>query len=87
MMPDRYHQDVRTTLTLDDDVWKRLQAEARRTGQPFREVVNAHLRDSLARRRSYAAAPPFRVIPVDLGGPAAGRSYDDIAGLLDAVEG
>jgi hypothetical protein len=78
---------VRTTLTLDDDVAARLQAEARRRGLPFKTLVNEHLRAALAQRRTRPTVPPFAVATVDLGGPVAGRSYDDIAALLDDTEG
>ena len=37
----------RTTLTLDDDVADRLASETRRTGKPYRTVVNAVLRRGL----------------------------------------
>jgi hypothetical protein len=78
---------MRTTLTLDDDVAARLKAEARRTGMPFKTVVNEYLRAALARRRELKALPPFLLSPQDLGGPLPGRSYDDIGGLLDEIEG
>jgi hypothetical protein len=78
---------VRTTLTLDDDVAARLQAESRRRGLPFKTLVNEHLRAALAQRQTRQTAPPFTIAAVDLGGPVAGRSYDDIAALLDDAEG
>jgi hypothetical protein len=78
---------VRTTLTLDDDVAARLKAEARRSGRPFKAVVNEHLRAALAQRRAAKALPPFRVEPRQMGGPGPGLSYDDVGGLLDEVEG
>jgi Ribbon-helix-helix protein, copG family len=78
---------MRTTLTLDDDVAARLQAEARRTGRPFKAVVNQYLRAGLARRRAVQAAPSFRVEPVHLGAPIPGRSYDRVSALLEEVEG
>ena len=78
---------MRTTLTLDQDVAARLQAEVRRTGKPFKVVVNEHLRTALAQRRNVNAAQPFSVVAVNLGGPMPGRSYDDIGALLEAVEG
>jgi hypothetical protein len=78
---------VRTTLTLEDDVAARVQAEARRRGLPFKSVVNELLRAGLAQQRKADAVPPFRVQPLDLGGPLAGSSYDDIAALLDDAEG
>lgn len=78
---------MRTTLTLDDDVAARLQAEARRSGRPFRTVVNEHLRAALAQRRAIKALPPFRVEPRSMGGPLPGLSYDNVGALLDEAEG
>lgn len=78
---------MRTTLTLDDDVAARLQTESRRTGKPFKAIVNEHLRTALAQRRSLKATQPFQVRAEDLGGPLPGRSYDDIGALLDGIEG
>jgi len=78
---------VRTTLTLDDDVAARLQAEARRSGRPFKVVVNEYLRQALAQRRPRVAAPVFRVRSHDLGGPQPGRTYDNIGELLESLEG
>jgi Ribbon-helix-helix protein, copG family len=78
---------MRTTLTLDDDVAARLRAEARRSGRPFRIVVNEHLRAALAQRKTLHALAPFRVEPRNLGGPMPGLSYDNIGALLDEVEG
>lgn len=39
--------DMRTTLTLDDDLAMALQDKARTTGRPFKEVVNAWLREGI----------------------------------------
>jgi hypothetical protein len=78
---------MRTTLTLDDDVAARLQAEARRSGRPFKTVVNEHLRAALAQRKAVRAVPPFRVEPRSMGGPLPGLSYDNVGALLDEIEG
>jgi hypothetical protein len=78
---------MRTTLTLDEDIAVRLQAEARRTGRPFKVVINEYLRAGLAQRRAAKAATPFRVSPVRMGAPIPGRSYDDISALLEETEG
>jgi hypothetical protein len=78
---------MRTTLTLDEDIAQRLQAESRRTGRSFKEVVNEHLRMSLAQSRALKSMGPFRVTAADLGGPANSGSYDDIAALLEESEG
>jgi hypothetical protein len=77
---------VRTTLTLDDDLAARLKAEARRSGRPFKSVVNEYLRAGLAQRRTAKVLPPFRIEPRNMGGPMPGVSFDDIGGLMEAVE-
>jgi hypothetical protein len=77
---------VRTTLTLDDDVTAKLKAEARRSGRPFREVVNQALRRGLAASRR-ASRAPFKVVARDLGKLQPGLSLDNVAELLDQVEG
>jgi hypothetical protein len=74
---------MRTTLTLDDDVAAKLKAEARKTGRPFREVVNDSLRRGLMTRRQAQAAGPFKIQPRDLGGLRTGISLYCIARLLD----
>ncbi|CAN5825126.1 ribbon-helix-helix domain-containing protein [soil metagenome] len=86
MMPAAYHQDVRTTLTLDDDVAAKLRAAARRSGRPFREVVNDTLRRGLMTDRP-GKRSPFRVRTRSLGGLRPGLSLDNISDLLDQVEG
>jgi hypothetical protein len=78
---------MRTTLTLDDDVAAKLKAEARKSGRPFRQVVNDSLRRGLLVKRDAQAAGPFKIEPRDLGGLRPGISLDCIARLLDEVEG
>lgn len=75
----------RTTLTLDDDVAASLQLEARRTGRPYRAVVNDALRLGLERRAT-VEREPFRVEARDLG-LRPDIDLDDIEGLLDGIEG
>ena len=77
---------MHTTLTLDDDVAAKLKAEARRIGRPFREIVNEALRDRLASRRT-TRQQPFRVTARDLGDLKPGLSLDNIAELIEQVEG
>jgi hypothetical protein len=79
---------VRTTLTLDEDVASRLKAEVRRSGKPFKEVVNDCLRLALSnRRRDRSPEPPFEIRPRDLGALRPGLSLDNIGNLLEAAEG
>jgi hypothetical protein len=77
---------VRTTLTLDDDVAAKLRSEARRTGRPFKELVNEHLRRSLSTPAKAATEKPFRIKARDLG-LQPGLSYDNIGQLLEQLEG
>ncbi|HXG87333.1 MAG TPA: hypothetical protein VNJ02_03275 [Vicinamibacterales bacterium] len=77
---------LRTTLTLDDDVAAKLQAAARRSGRAFREVLNDTLRRGLMTDRP-GKRTPFRVQTRSLGGKRAGLHLDNIAELLEQVEG
>jgi hypothetical protein len=57
------HHDVcmRTTLTLDDDVARRLKDLARRQRQPFKEVVNNALRRGLSAQDAAEQCEPYQV--------------------------
>jgi hypothetical protein len=76
---------VRTTLTIDEDVAAKLAAEARRSGRPFRAVVNEALRSGLELAAPRGLAP-FTVEATDLG-VRPGIDLDDIWGLIERVEG
>jgi hypothetical protein len=74
----------RTTLTLDDDVTAKLAAEAKRTGRPYRAVVNEALRRGLETPRP--VLEPYRVRSRPMG-LVPGVELDDIEGLLDRLDG
>jgi hypothetical protein len=78
---------MRTTLTLDDDVAAKLKAESRRTGRPFREVVNETLSRGLVSRRATARQRAFTITARDLGDLRPGLSLDNVAELIEQVEG
>lgn len=78
---------MRTTVTLDEDVAAKLRAEARRTGKPFKTVLNECLRVAFAAGRGRPRSVSFRIEPRDLGVLRPGLSLDNIAELLDLVEG
>jgi hypothetical protein len=78
---------MRTTLTLDEDVAAKLKAESRRAGRPFRDIVNDTLRRGLASRRATVKRRAFRIAARDLGDLRPGLSLDDVAGLIEQVEG
>jgi len=75
---------VRTTLTLDDDVAAKLKAAVRRSGKPFRDVVNETLRRGLTVPR--AARAPFRIQPRSLGVRPGIQIYN-VGDLLEQIEG
>jgi hypothetical protein len=76
---------VRTTLTLDDDVAAKLRAEARKSGESFKQIVNRVLRTGLNVRARAAATPPFNVKARALG--SAGFNYDRVWELIEQAEG
>lgn len=78
---------MRTTLTLDDDVAAKLKAESRRAGRPLRDIVNETLRRGLASRRETTQPHPFQVRARDLGNLKPGLSLDNVAELIEQLEG
>lgn len=76
----------RTTLTLEDDVVARLRDASRRTGRPLKVVVNDAIRAGLSSRMLSEPRPPFRIEARPMG-LRPGIDLDDIAGLLERLEG
>jgi len=76
----------RTTVTLDDDVAAKLDAEARRLGTPFRDVLNEALRRGLNPPQKARTQKKFRI-----RGPFAQSrqsiSFDNIQEVLDQIDG
>jgi len=77
---------VRTTLTLDEDIVAKLRSETRKTGKPFKQVVNETLREGFLARRKNEDLPPFRVKARPLG-LRPGLNYDKISELIEEAEG
>jgi hypothetical protein len=75
---------VRTTLTLDDDVAALLKKEMRKSGEPFKQVVNRFLRVGLTTKP--VTRKPFKIKPWTLE-PPQGLSFDNVHELLDALDG
>ncbi len=87
MMSNGYHQCMRTTLTLDDDVAAKLKAEIRRSGRSLKDVVNEYLRLGLYAKKTQRPRRPFRVEARDLGALRPGLSLDNVGDLLEQLEG
>ena len=75
---------VRTTVTLDEDVFERVQHESRARGSSFRETLNDLIRQGLLPVAGVRRT--LRIEPVRMG-RKPGLNHDDIAGLLDYSEG
>lgn len=77
------HHDVRTTLTLEEDIAKDLRREMRRTGNSsWKDAVNHFLRLGLQAARK-EQRKPFVVRPLALGLP----DFVKIEELLELLEG
>ena len=73
---------MRTTLTIDDDVAALLKQEMRKSGEPFKQVVNRAIRLGLTEPKQ-RAGKPFKVKPINLGLP----HYNKVEELLEFLEG
>lgn len=73
---------MRTTLTIDDDVAALLKREVRKSGEPFKQVVNRAIRLGLT-APVQPNRKPFKVTPINLGLP----HYDKVEELLEVLEG
>lgn len=78
---------MRTTLTIDDDLFDRIRQEAVRTRRRFRDVLNERLRLGFSAGRSAARdTPKFKVEPFATKGFAPGVDEKKLNQLLDLLE-
>ena len=78
---------MRTTLTLDEDVAERVRREQRRTGRPFKAVVNEAIRVGLGLKDKGAVRlPPYRVTPHRCGAFLPGIDPLRLNQLYDEIE-
>lgn len=79
---------IRTTLTIDEDVWYRVQQESKATGESVRKTVNTMLRNALLGSELKGKRPKFEVVPFETGlGFRAGLNLDKTSQLLEDLEG
>ena len=76
---------MRTTLTLDPDVARRLESEMRRSGEGMKAVVNRALRVGLGMTDKPVEPPAFQVKPHDFG-VRPGVDLDRMNQLVDELE-
>lgn len=77
---------MRTTLTLDGDVAAKAREAVRKTGLPFKVIVNNALRVGIDAVLAPRQGTPFQTIGRPMG-LRPGLNYDNISELLDLGEG
>lgn len=76
---------MRTTLTLDPEVARRLASEVKRTGKSLKSVVNAALKVGLGLSAKTGRAPRFEVHPHAFG-VRPGFDLDRANQLVDELD-
>jgi len=77
---------IRTTVTLDEDVFERLKRASRAQGVPFRRALNELLRAGLLATDEPVARRKFSIEPRHMG-VRPGLDYDNVSALLELGEG
>lgn len=75
---------MRTTLTIDDEVYRLIKQRAAQTGRTVGTVVEEALRAALLASPTVPTSPVE--LPVDEGGPLPGVDLDDSSALYDLTE-
>lgn len=78
---------MRTTVRLDERLLREAKTYAARNGRTLTAVMEAALRQFLARQPERTATRPFRLRTFKGTGVAPGVDLDDSAALLDLIEG
>ncbi len=78
---------MRTTITLDDQLFAEAKRQALKTGRTLAAVIEEALRESLARRRAHVRRERVRLPTYGSGGLQPGVDLDDTASLIDLMEG
>lgn len=76
---------MRTTLTLDDDVARRLRRHCRQADQSFKQAVNTLLRRALAESEEPKTAEPFKVKARPMG-LRPGFNLDNVGEVLERLD-
>jgi hypothetical protein len=78
--------NMRTTITIDDDVLELARALAAKLRTPFKTVINEALRSGLEHVERPAEHKPYKTRPHAMG-LKSGRNLDNIQELLSQMEG
>jgi len=80
--------DMRTTLTINDDLIRELRERAHQEGKPFKEIVNQAIRTGLNQMDKPRNIKPYKGKSYSLGYPPRGdldRALE-LAGQLESEE-
>jgi predicted transcriptional regulator len=77
---------MRTTLTIDDRIARKLKALAHRSGKPFKVVVNEALQAGLIARQEPRKPKRYRLRTASLGRVCRGINLDKALALADSLE-
>ncbi len=77
---------MRTTISLDDQLLHDAERLAAETGQTLTALIEAALRERLARRTPHPERQPIRLATATGRGPLPGIDLDDSASLLDLMD-
>jgi len=77
---------IRTTVTLDQDVYDRARDFSKARGIPFRQALNELVRQGLVAEGTPRQEQPFVIKPIHLG-LNPGLNYDCTGALLEFAEG
>ena len=76
--------EMRTTLTIEDGIDRKLKALARKTGKSYKQVVNETLKHGLA--VGDRAARSYKLRPASMGAVDHAYDLDRALALADAME-
>ncbi|MGD9634669.1 MAG: ribbon-helix-helix protein, CopG family [Pirellulales bacterium] len=77
---------MRTTLQIDDQLYREVKEAAAETGRTLTAVVEDALRLALSVRKRTIESKPFKLPVLDLGKTLPGVDLDNSAALLDLME-
>lgn len=78
---------MRTTVTLDDALVRRAKQQAVRTGQTLSSLIEAALRDALARRPATSVDYRFTLVTHRGSGSRPGVDLSDNEAVRDLMDG
>ncbi len=77
---------MRTTVTLDDELFREAKRRAADEGRTLGDLINEALRERLARQRRRPSEEPWEPVTFGGGGPLPGIDITNNAAVRDAMD-